>query len=141
MQKVYCGHEYATKNLKFALAVDGNNKAVVDKFAWAEVGRCAVPKYTAPMTACALARSVHRAVDDARGETIQSVHACRVCSWFILQKLGRGVDDSFDNVDTNFTFAAVPLYNSTRTHTRPLRPCVHCVWQRTILKLNNVAFG
>lgn len=37
--KVYCGHEYTVKNLEFAKTLEPNNKAVVDKLAWAQARR------------------------------------------------------------------------------------------------------
>jgi len=34
--RVYCGHEYTVKNLKFAATVEPNNNAVAEKLAWAK---------------------------------------------------------------------------------------------------------
>lgn len=34
--RVYCGHEYTVKNLKFAATVEPNNSAVAEKLAWAK---------------------------------------------------------------------------------------------------------
>ena len=37
--KVYCGHEYTTKNLEFAYEVEPDNRAVIAKRTWAEETR------------------------------------------------------------------------------------------------------
>jgi len=36
---VYCGHEYTTKNLQFALHVEPDNKAIQDKLEWSKARR------------------------------------------------------------------------------------------------------
>ena len=35
----YCGHEYTLKNLEFALSIDGQNREIADKLAWAREQR------------------------------------------------------------------------------------------------------
>lgn len=41
--RVYFGHEYTRSNLKFAVKVDPENKALQDKIAWAEKEACTTP--------------------------------------------------------------------------------------------------
>jgi len=41
--KVYCGHEYTEKNLKFAAVADPNNPEIAKKMAWAQQRKCTVP--------------------------------------------------------------------------------------------------
>lgn len=36
-QKVFCGHEYTIKNLKFAMLVEPENERVKEKLSWARV--------------------------------------------------------------------------------------------------------
>lgn len=36
-QKVFCGHEYSIKNLKFALKVEPDNEKVKEMLSWARV--------------------------------------------------------------------------------------------------------
>ena len=36
LTRVYCGHEYTVKNLKFATTVEPNNAAVAEKLVWAK---------------------------------------------------------------------------------------------------------
>lgn len=47
--RVYCGHEYTEKNLKFALTLEPNNQALNSKYQWAREMR-AQGKYTIPST-------------------------------------------------------------------------------------------
>lgn len=37
LQKVFCGHEYTIKNLKFALLVEPENEKVKEMLSWARV--------------------------------------------------------------------------------------------------------
>lgn len=37
MQKVFCGHEYTIKNLKFAMLVEPENEKVKEMLSWARV--------------------------------------------------------------------------------------------------------
>jgi len=46
---IYCGHEYTVNNLKFALTVEPQNKAIQNKLAWAQQLR-AEKKNTVPST-------------------------------------------------------------------------------------------
>jgi hydroxyacylglutathione hydrolase len=45
--QVYCGHEYTEKNLRFALTLEPNNRALKSKYEWAQKMR-AEGKYTVP---------------------------------------------------------------------------------------------
>jgi len=47
--RVYCGHEYTEKNLKFALTLEPSNEALQAKYDWARQIR-AEGKYTVPST-------------------------------------------------------------------------------------------
>lgn len=47
--KVYCGHEYTEKNLRFALTLEPNNPDVKEKYEWARKTR-AEGKFTVPST-------------------------------------------------------------------------------------------
>ncbi len=47
--RVYCGHEYTEKNLRFALTLEPNNPALKSKYEWAKAVR-AEGKYTIPST-------------------------------------------------------------------------------------------
>jgi len=47
--KVFCGHEYTEKNLRFALTLEPNNRDIKDKHAWAMKMR-AEGKWTVPST-------------------------------------------------------------------------------------------
>lgn len=37
LQKVFCGHEYTIKNLKFAMLVEPENEKVKEMLSWARV--------------------------------------------------------------------------------------------------------
>lgn len=39
MQKVFCGHEYTIKNLKFAMLVEPENEKVKEMLSWARVSK------------------------------------------------------------------------------------------------------
>ncbi|CAK4711130.1 hypothetical protein LEN26_017863 [Aphanomyces euteiches] len=41
--KIYCGHEYTSNNLKFAVDVEPDNKAVADKFEWSLTQTITIP--------------------------------------------------------------------------------------------------
>jgi hydroxyacylglutathione hydrolase len=47
--KVYCGHEYTEKNLRFALTLEPNNQALREKYEWAKKMR-AEGNWTVPST-------------------------------------------------------------------------------------------
>lgn len=39
VQKVFCGHEYTIKNLKFAMLVEPENEKVKEMLSWARVSK------------------------------------------------------------------------------------------------------
>ncbi|KAF0705788.1 Aste57867_6945 [Aphanomyces stellatus] len=45
--KIYCGHEYTANNLKFAAAVEPENRAVAQKLAWATTQASTIPSTVA----------------------------------------------------------------------------------------------
>ncbi|KAI9597623.1 hydroxyacylglutathione hydrolase [Syncephalis fuscata] len=68
--KVYCGHEYTLANLKFAISVDPDNKALQEKLSFAQKHDCTVPSTIASELACnPFMRTQEMALQKATGQT------------------------------------------------------------------------